>query len=90
VLAKIAGAARGALAERGHTVSARVPLLAAGDLLVLRDMKTSRAFPHACRRMQELGSLGDDDAFLALFLVDAKETTLHGGVCLRGVWRWLP
>jgi hypothetical protein len=89
VASKIAVAARTSLAESGRRVSDRVPLLAAGDLAVLGRLPPKDAFPLACARYFAEGSLGAGDAFLALMLLDARETQLHAGLCVEGRWRWL-
>jgi hypothetical protein len=89
VAAKIAVAARTDLAERGRRVSDRVPLLAAGDIALLSTMPPREAYPLACARYRDHQSLGEGDAFLALMIVDPRETTLHAGLCLRGDWKWL-
>jgi len=89
VAAKISVTARTQLAERGLKVSDRVPVLAAGDIAVLGRMPASKAYPLACRRYFEQGVLKEQDAFLGLMLVDARETQLHAGLCMRGEWRWL-
>lgn len=89
VAAKIAVAAKTDLAERGLSVSDRVPLLAAGDLAVMRGMPTAQLYPLACKRFFDQRSLGEKDAFLGIVLVDARETQLHAGVCQGGQWRWV-
>lgn len=89
VATRIATAARTQLAERGMPVSNRVPLLAAGDLLVLRDLDVARAFPVACARYFAEHSLADKEALLGIALVDERVSELHAGVCRNGVWRWL-
>lgn len=86
---RIANAARAELAQRGLRVSGAVPLLAAGDLQVLRGMDVSSAMRIACTRFAAEGSLGEHDAFLGIALVDNRESALHAGVCRRGTWRWL-
>jgi hypothetical protein len=86
---KIAVAARTDLAERGQRVSDRVPLLAAGDIVILGRLAPRQAFPLACARYRDHRALGGDDAFLGLMIIDPRETKLHAGLCLRGVWRWL-
>ena len=88
VAAKIAVAARTELAERGHKVSDRVPLLAAGDIATLSRLPPRDAYPAACSRYFAEGVLTDGDAFLALVIVDPRETQLHGGVCVHGEWKW--
>lgn len=90
VAQKIAVAARTTLAERGLTVSDRVPLLAAGDVSVLAAMLPTEAYQTGCARAFATEVLTGDDVFLGLMIVDPKETMLHGGLCMRGVWRWLP
>lgn len=89
VAAKIAVAAKTDLAERGSRVSDAVPLLAAGDLAVLRTLPPRDAYPLACARAYAEKSLGDTDAFLGIMLLDPAETDLHAGVCVGGVWRWV-
>lgn len=89
VASKISVAARTALAERGYRVSDRVPLLAAGDLSVLRELSPKDAYPLACARYFAEQSLGEKDAFLGIMIVDERETQLHAGVCRGGQWRWL-
>jgi hypothetical protein len=86
----IAGATRTSLAERGLSVSNRVPTLAAGDVAVLATLPTAERYPTACRRSFETKVLEGRDVFLGVMLIDARETALHAGVCSEGVWRWLP
>lgn len=90
VAQKIAVAARTTLAERGLEVSDRVPLLAAGDVSVLAALHPTEAYPLGCARAFATEVLSGDDVFLGLMIVDPKETILHGGLCVRGEWRWLP
>lgn len=89
VASKIAGAARTDLAGRGLRVSERVPLLAAGDLAVMRGLPAKELYPWACRRWFDLASLGPADTLLGVALLDERETQLHAGVCSQGNWRWL-
>lgn len=89
VAQKISTAALTRLAESGRKVSDRVPLLAAGDLVVLRDLSSKDSYPLACQRYFAQGSLGEKDAFLGIMIVDTRETQLHAGVCMKGAWRWL-
>lgn len=89
VAAKIAVATRTELAERGRRVSDRVPVLAAGDVAMLARLPPQKAFPLACTRYFAEVLLGETEAFLAVTLVDARETELHAGFCRKGVWRWL-
>jgi hypothetical protein len=89
VASKISVAARTELAERRRKVSDQVPLLAAGDLVVLRDLPAKDAYPLACKRYFDQQILGKDEAFLGIMLVDERETQLHAGVCMDGRWRWL-
>lgn len=89
VASKVAVAARIRLAEHGHKVSDQVPMLAAGDLLVLRDRAAKDAYPLACKRYFDEKILKDNEAFLGIMLLDSRETQLHAGVCVAGGWRWL-
>ena len=89
VASKIAVAAKTALVERGRKVSERAPLLAAGDLSVLWSLPPKTAYPTACLRYAAEQSLKDDEVFLGLMIVDARELQLHAGLCIRGEWRWL-
>lgn len=89
VASKISVAARVELAEHGHHVSDQVPLLAAGDLVVLRDFPAKDVYRIACKRYFDQKSLGPNEAFLGIMLLDARETQLHAGVCINGHWRWL-
>ncbi len=89
VASKIAFAAKVALVSRGQTVSDRVPVLAAGDLLVLGQQPPSKAYPLACARAFAEGALRDDEALMGVALIDSRETTLHAGICHRGSWRWV-
>ena len=89
VAAKISVAARTELAEQGRRVSDKVPVLAAGDIAVLGRMAPQQAYPLACKRYFDQHALGENDAFLGIMLIDARETQLHAGLCLNGEWRWL-
>lgn len=89
ISSRIAVAARTELVERGARVSNKVPVLAAGDLLVLRDLRVPDAFPLACTRYAAEQLLNDHEALLAITLVDDRESQLHAGVCLDGQWQWL-
>jgi hypothetical protein len=86
---KIAFAAKNALMAQGASVSDRVPMLAAGDIAVLTRMSPAEAYPAACKRYHELGSLGEGDALLAVVSRHPRETTLHAGLCVAGGWTWL-
>jgi hypothetical protein len=89
VAAKIAVATRTELAERRLRVSDRVPVLAAGDVAVLRRVEPHGAYPLACARFFAERTLGPDDRLLGVMLLDTRATELHAGLCERGVWRWL-
>ncbi|MBK7861833.1 MAG: hypothetical protein IPJ65_25095 [Archangiaceae bacterium] len=89
VAQKIAIAARVGLVERGQKVSDRVPLLGGGDIAVLARLPPGQAYDLACRRYFAESVLARGEAFLALMIVDARESQLHAGVCLDGAWRWL-
>lgn len=89
VAGKLSFATKVALAGRGRSVSDRVPVLAAGDLLVLGTLPPTRAYPLACQRYWAEGSLTDSEVLLGVVLIDEYETILHTGVCHLGVWRWV-
>lgn len=89
VSAKISFAAKNALVQEGLLVSDRVPTLSAGDLDVLLRMPPEEAYPAACRRYADNGSLRADDALLAVVSRDRRETILHAGLCADGQWSWL-
>ncbi len=87
--AKIAFATKNALMEQGLRVSDRAPMLAAGDVGRITHMAPAEAYPAACARYAETGSLGEDDALLAVVSRDRRETILHAGLCTQGQWVWL-
>jgi hypothetical protein len=89
VAAKLSFAAKTALVEHAKKVSDRVPVLAAGDILVLGRMAPAEAYPLACSRYRAEGSMADDDVLLGVVLRDSRETILHAGLCTGGRWRWL-
>ncbi|MGQ0505940.1 MAG: hypothetical protein ACT4TC_11560, partial [Myxococcaceae bacterium] len=89
VASKIAVAARTALVEHGQRVSDRVPVLAPGDIAVLSRLSPKEVYPLACKRFFAEGALEDGDAFLAVMIIDPRETQLHAGVCRFGQWKWL-
>jgi hypothetical protein len=89
VASKIAVAARVELVERRHHVSDSVPLLAAGDIAVLARMPAATSYATACRRYFAEGSLSNNEALLAVMIIDARETQLHAGICQHAQWRWL-
>lgn len=89
VAAKISVAARTRLVENGRRVSDRVPVLAAGDVVVVSHLPFSKAYPTACARYFAEGSLADPAIFLGLMIVDPRETALHAGLCVNGKWKWL-
>lgn len=89
VAAKIAVAARTELAEHRRRVSDRVPVLAVGDVAVLRKLRPFEAYPLACARYFAEHVLEKNDLFLGLMIIDTRETQLHAGLCQRGEWRWL-
>ncbi len=86
---KIAFATKNALVEQGLAVSDRAPTLGAGDVGVLTRLPPTEAYPAACRRYSDNGSLKPDDALLAVIRLDHRETLLHAGVCDGGSWTWL-
>jgi len=89
VSSKIDFAAKNALMLEGLAVSDRAPRLAVGDVRVLTPMPPERAYPAACRRWADNGSLGGGDALLAVLLRDPRETALHAGICDGGQWTWV-
>lgn len=89
VAAKISVAARTRLVESGRRVSDRVPLLAAGDVVVMSHLPFTKAYPTACSRYYAEGSLADPAIFLGIMIVDPRETALHAGLCVNGNWKWL-
>lgn len=89
VASKIAVAARTTLVAQGARVSDRVPVLAAGDVMVLTRLRLKEALPLSCARYFAEGSLGNGERLLALMILDARETALHAGLCRDGEWRWL-
>ena len=86
---KITFAGKNALVNKGLKVSDRIPTLAAGDITVLASMRPMDAYPLACNRYFDKGSLTEDHALLGIVLLDKRETILHAGVCSSGKWRWL-
>jgi hypothetical protein len=89
VAAKIAVATRSDLVQRGHRVSDRVPVLAAGDIAVLARLPPRQSYSLACARYQAERGLADSDALLNLMILDERETQIHAGLCRRGRWKWL-
>jgi hypothetical protein len=89
VSAKLSFATKNALVEKGLQVSDRTPTLSAGDVDVLTRMPPEEAYPAACRRYEDNGSLHAGDALLAVVSRDPRETTLHAGLCTDGQWSWL-
>lgn len=89
VAAKISVAARNDLVERGHRVSDRVPVLAAGDIAVLARMPPSEAYRTACARYFVEQVMAEHEALLSIMIVDRRESQLHAGVCRRGEWKWV-
>lgn len=89
VAGKLAFAAKNVLVGKGARVSDRTPTLSAGDVDVLTRMPPEDAYPAACRRWLDNGSLGADDVLLSIVSRDPRETTLHAGLCADGRWAWL-
>ncbi len=89
VASKISFATKNALVAEGLRVSDRTPILAAGDVQVLSRMAPDAAYPAACRRYFDNGSLGPDDVLLGVVSRDRRETVLHAGICAGGQWTWL-
>lgn len=89
VSAKIDFATKNALVREGLAVTDRAPVLGFGDVNVITRMAPADAYPVACRRYQDTGSLGEADALLAVLVRDPRETMLHAGLCDQGRWMWL-
>ena len=89
VSSKLTFATKNALVSRGLQVSDRTPILSAGDVEVLTRMAPEAAYPGACRRYADNGSLHPGDTLLAVVSRDPLETTLHAGLCTDGAWTWL-
>ena len=89
VASKITFATKNALVELGLPVSDRMATLSAGDVDVIIRMPPEAAYPAACRRYFDAGSLGEDDALLSVILRDPQASILHAGLCERGQWTWL-
>lgn len=89
VSSKIAFATQNALVGQGLAVSDRKPMLSAGDIGVITRMAPEDAYPVACQRYAALGSVGEDDALVAVVMRDHRETILHAGLCSGGQWMWL-
>lgn len=87
--AKVSFATKNALMQSGLSVSDRTPFLGFGDLDVITRMAPEEAYPTACARYFDTGSLGPGDALLAVLTLDPRETVLHAGVCADGRWQWL-
>lgn len=89
VASKMSVATKTALAEKGRKVSDRVPLLAAGDLLVLSRLVAGQAYPLACARYFAGKGLDEREVLLALVSLDSRDGQIHAGLCMRGEWKWL-
>lgn len=90
VSSKLSFATKNALMHQGLGVSDRLMGLAAGDVDVLTRMSPYEAYPAACTRYEQTGSLGEGDVLLAVVSLDPRETQLHAGLCDGGQWSWLP
>lgn len=86
---KVSFAAKDALVRAGLSVSDRAPGIGAADLQVITRMPPEQAYPAACLRYRQTGSLGEDDVLLAVVHRDPRETILHAGLCSGGQWTWL-
>ena len=89
VAQKIANATRLSLADAGHRVGSRAPLLAAGDVEVVGTMSLQQALPITCARLFAEGTVVGDDALVVVALLRDNETQLHGSLCQRGRLQWL-
>jgi hypothetical protein len=86
---KIGFALKTALMRLGLSVSDRAPTMSAGDVDVITRMDPMQAYPAACRRFSDNGSLRDSDVLVYAMILDPRETELHAGLCLNGGWAWL-
>ncbi len=86
---KLTFATKNALMEQGLSVSDRLVTLGVGDVEVITRMEPLQAYPAACQRYFDTGSLREGDALLAIVSRDRRETALHAGVCDNGTWSWL-
>lgn len=86
---KVDFATKNALVAQGVPVSDRMPRLGAGDVEVLTRLEPLEAYPAACRRYADNGSLGSADALLAVVSLDRRSAELHAGTCVDGAWSWL-
>jgi hypothetical protein len=77
VSAKLVFATKNTLVGKGLVVSDRTPMLSAGDVDVITRMPPEEAYPAACRRYHDNGSLGANDALFAVVSRDPRETILH-------------
>ena len=89
VVPKLTFATKVALMRRGVTVSDRLVALGADDVDVITRMEPMQAYPAACHRYAESGSLRQGDVLLTLMVLDPRETSLHAGLCTDGRWTWL-
>ncbi len=89
VSAKISFATKNALVRQGLSVTDRAPRLAVGDVDIITRLAPADAWPAACERYIANGSVGPEDALLAMVIRDPRETILHAGLCTEGGWAWL-
>lgn len=89
MVGKLRFALQNAMASQGLAVSDRTPRLGLADLDVITRMPPALAYPAACRRYSDNGSIGPGQALVALMSLDPRETALHAGVCVDGGWTWL-
>ena len=89
VSSKLAFATKTALMAQGARVSDRSVSLSAGDVDVLTHMPAMDAYPAACGRYADTGTLSAGTVLLAVITLDPRETALHAGLCDEGRWTWL-
>ena len=89
VSAKLSFATKINLMQQGLRVSDRDPVLGATDVQTITRMHPDEAYPHACARYFETGTVRSEDALLAVMIRDPLETIMHAGVCTQGEWSWL-
>lgn len=87
--AKLAFATKNALIDKGLSVSDRTPVLGFDDLDVITRMPPFEAYPAACGRYTDTGSLGPGQVLLSLVVLDPRESVVHAGLCSEGGWTWL-
>lgn len=86
---KITFSTKNALMGLGLQVADRTLALNATEVEIIQRLHPDEAYPAACRRYAENGTLGKEDALLAVVSRDRRATVLHAGLCVDGVWAWI-